>query len=83
MKGNKGRTKEECQTEAKKYTCRSDFDLFSPGYYNRARKQGWLEECCAHMVWLIKSPNRTSMEPAGAIEHTAGKRNANQPQDKD
>lgn len=42
-------TFEACQQEAAKYTTRSEFSKISLGAYASARKNGWLEDVCAHM----------------------------------
>lgn len=41
---------EHCKTEARKYTKRSHFKNQSPSAYGAARKNGWLDEICSHMV---------------------------------
>jgi hypothetical protein len=48
--------KKNCLTNAKKYESRNEWTKNSSGAYNLARKNGWLEECCAHMKRLQK-PN--------------------------
>lgn len=39
-----------CQEEALKHSNRSDFNRLSRGAYDGARRNGWLEEICSHMV---------------------------------
>lgn len=41
---------EQCRTEAKKYTKRSNFKNGSPSAYGAARKNGWLDDICSHMT---------------------------------
>lgn len=41
--------KNRCAKEAKKYSCIRDFQKGSGGAFNRATKNGWLEEITAHM----------------------------------
>ena len=41
---------EHCKAEARKYTKRSHFKNQSPSAYDAARKNGWLDEICAHMA---------------------------------
>jgi hypothetical protein len=43
-------TKEKCIEDAKKYKTKSEWINNSNGAYCSAKKNGWLEECCAHMV---------------------------------
>jgi hypothetical protein len=42
--------KENCLEEAKKYNKKFEWQKKSSSCYNSARKNGWLDECCAHMV---------------------------------
>jgi len=42
-------TKELCIEDAKKYKTRKEWGTNSTGAYQRARINGWLEECCKHM----------------------------------
>jgi len=46
----RGRSKEECAKEAQKYTTRREFQVSAKSYYNRASKNGWLDDICFHMV---------------------------------
>lgn len=41
--------KERCESEAKKYSFRSDFMRLAGSTYNAALKNGWLDEICQHM----------------------------------
>ena len=50
-------TKEKCLAEGLKYDRRSDFNHYSKGAYNSARKHGWLEEIYSH----IKPLNRQDL----------------------
>ncbi|WP_045213200.1 GIY-YIG nuclease family protein [Desulfonatronovibrio magnus] len=43
-------TKEKCLEEAKKYQTRTEFSDNSPSGYSIAKRNGWLEECCEHMI---------------------------------
>jgi len=43
-------TKEKCQKIALKYNKRSDFKTHSYGPYQAARKKGWLDDICSHMI---------------------------------
>ena len=52
-------TKENCIIDAKKYKNRANWKKNSIGAYTAARKNGWLEECCKHMVLLWKFYNWT------------------------
>lgn len=50
----------ECQSKAKKCKSRVIFGEKFPSHYNRARKQKWLEEICAHMVFLQRTSEKES-----------------------
>jgi hypothetical protein len=54
-------TKEMVHEEALKYTRRVDFQKNSAAAENAARKNGWLDEVCSHMVRL-KTVGRTKEE---------------------
>lgn len=41
--------KENCRLEALKYSIRFDFQKGSSGAYEAAKRNGWMEEVCAHM----------------------------------
>lgn len=49
-------TKMACINNAKKYKTRSEWRKFSGSTYDSARRNFWLDECCQHMISLIK-PN--------------------------
>lgn len=42
-------TFETCAENAKRYKTRSDWQRGCSGAYNAANRNGWLEDCCAHM----------------------------------
>ena len=42
-------TKEKCLEEAKKFKAKKQWHIHSPGSYKSALKNGWFEECSAHM----------------------------------
>mgnify|MGYP001596337430 FL=1 len=42
--------KDKCIEEALKYTKVSHFKKQSSGAYGGARRNGWLDECCSHMI---------------------------------
>jgi hypothetical protein len=44
-------TVETCKVEALKFATRTDFCTKGTNAYNAARRNGWLEEVCGHMVW--------------------------------
>lgn len=44
-------TKEACLNDALKFDSRRDWIKFSASAWGAARRNGWLDECCAHMVW--------------------------------
>jgi len=56
-------TKENCIKEALKYQTRVDFNINSNGAYDKALRNGWLDEICSHMIknhrknriWIIYS----------------------------
>ena len=41
--------KENCKIEAFKYSTRGEFNKYSASCYGAAKKNGWLDEICAHM----------------------------------
>lgn len=43
-------TFETCKAEAAKYSTRTDYSRGSSGSWERARREGWLNIICAHMV---------------------------------
>ena len=43
-------TKEVCLESARLYSCKRDWSVGNISAYGIARRRGWLEECCAHMV---------------------------------
>lgn len=43
-------TLEQCKAEAKKFKSRTAFKVQSGSAYAAAYKNGWLDECCSHMV---------------------------------
>lgn len=47
-------TKENCHKEALKYKTRKEFHRGSSGAYSRARKAGWKEDICSHMIKKVK-----------------------------
>ena len=49
-------TYEACEEEALKYESRALFQKCNRSAYNRALKQGWLDDICSHMV-LLHKPN--------------------------
>jgi hypothetical protein len=51
-------TKELCIEDAKKYKTRSEWGIKSIGAYKYATKNGYLDECCAHMECIGSSHKR-------------------------
>jgi len=47
-------TKERCIEESKKYSMRFHWIKASESSYNSAKRNGWLKECCAHMIYKRK-----------------------------
>lgn len=47
-------TKERCIIDAKKYNTRNNWRIKSSSASSIASKNGWLEECCSHMLILRK-----------------------------
>ena len=43
-------TKEKCKEESLKYKSKIEFQKNSGGCYDAARRNGWLDDCCSHMV---------------------------------
>ncbi len=44
------KVKENCLKSAQAYSSPSEWEENVPGAYNSARVEGWLEECCEHMI---------------------------------
>lgn len=57
-------TLETVRNEALKYDQRSKFKKGSGGAFSAARRNGWLEEVCAHMVYTKKRPGYWTFERA-------------------
>jgi predicted GIY-YIG superfamily endonuclease len=55
-------TFERCKEEALKYDNKTNFILYSNGAYYAARKHGWLDEICSHMVFIIRPKNYWTFE---------------------
>ncbi len=49
-------TKKLCKEDAKKYNKRTQWIEHSSSAYNAAKKNGWLDECTAHMI-IVNKPN--------------------------
>jgi hypothetical protein len=49
-------TKDRCHEEALKYKTRREFQTNSKVAYSKARKMGWLDDICSHMVLIHKPP---------------------------
>jgi hypothetical protein len=47
-------TKEKCLKEAFKYNTTTEWQKYSNGSKKSARKNGWFEECTAHMEYILK-----------------------------
>jgi hypothetical protein len=47
-------TLELCKEEALKYNTKRDWKRYQQGSYEYARSNGWLDECCCHMIELNK-----------------------------
>jgi len=50
-------SKDACSEEALMYNTRNEFKCGSPSAYNKAIKNGWIDELCQHMVRVINPPN--------------------------
>lgn len=48
--------KQRCIETARKYTTRNEFIHKESGAYSAAQRNGWMEECCKHMI-QIKKPH--------------------------
>ena len=46
--------KDKCIESAKKYNGKNEWRKNEGVYYRKARKMGWVEECCSHMLEIIK-----------------------------
>ncbi|MFI5391818.1 MAG: hypothetical protein ACHQYQ_10690 [Bacteriovoracales bacterium] len=49
-------TYKKCRKEAKKYITQQQFKIGSPGAYNSARRNNWLDKICKHMEPSDKRP---------------------------
>jgi hypothetical protein len=47
-------TKERCLEDALKYKTRNDWQTSKKSGYHSAKRNGWRDECCQHMVAAIK-----------------------------
>lgn len=47
---------ETCLLDAQKYSARNDWNKSSPAYYRAARKQGFFDDCVAHMKEVNMKP---------------------------
>lgn len=59
-------TKEKCFEEALKYQTRTEFQRGCESAYSKARKNGWLDELCAHMRAVMKPSRYWSKEQCAA-----------------
>lgn len=58
--------KKNCKLDALKYNTRIEWQIKSVGAYNGARFNGWLDECCKHMIygrkiWLLKDCKKDAL----------------------
>ena len=60
-------TKEECHSEALKYTSRFKFQKGSRGAYGSAFKNKWLDEICSHMEYICLPPDYWTFEKCEAL----------------
>jgi hypothetical protein len=51
-------SKEKCQEKAKNYKNKTEFRLSCGSAYNSAKKNGWLDEICSHMISKYKHWNK-------------------------
>ena len=55
-------TKEALKESALKYTSKTDWEKGEPSAYNIALRNGWIDECCAHMEELLKPKGYWTLE---------------------
>ena len=55
-------TKERCYQEANKYTTRNEFLKGSASAYRIAQRNGWLDEVCANLSYVVKPPRYWTKE---------------------
>ena len=55
-------TKERCKIDALKYNTKKDWGNNSGGAYSTAKKNKWFNECCAHMLKLVKPHGYWTLE---------------------
>ena len=53
---------EDCELEAKSYETRYSFSSGSKGAYRKAKKEGWLDTICSHMISKIGTLNSVRKE---------------------
>jgi hypothetical protein len=58
-------TKEHCADEAKRHTHRTEFLRNAAGAYEAAKRNGWLDDVCAHMTDQRKCPANVPVHNAG------------------
>ena len=59
---SKRRTKEDCAMLALKYDSRNSFKKGEYGAYQSARRNGWLDEICNHMILKCKTHTKAECE---------------------
>lgn len=59
-------TLERCAQSAAAYTSRVAWAKAAPGAYNHARRNGWLDRCCAHMPKYQHAPMKWTPEQIAA-----------------
>jgi hypothetical protein len=55
-------TLERCKAEALKYSSRKEWRANSGGSFCRANKNGWINECCGHMIMKTKPMRYWTLE---------------------
>lgn len=56
--------KEICKQEALKYNTRYEYSKYSSSSYDSARRNGWLDDICSHMIKLRKPKGYWTLENA-------------------
>jgi hypothetical protein len=55
-------TKERCVSDAKAYSYKKQWSRNNGAAYKRAKENGWLDECCAHMMEMKKEKGHWTFE---------------------
>lgn len=69
-KPNNHWTLETCKEDALKYKSRIEWELNNSSAYSIALKNGWIDECCSHMIRTVNKPWTLEECKKDALKHT-------------